>query len=94
MEYREFLELKIKKTVISGFDVTDEDLNNSLYDFQKYIVKKALKAGKYAIFSDTGTGKTIMQLEWANKVAQYTNLSRKLRHSHVWTSERSIYMLG
>ena len=43
-----------------------------LFDFQKYIVKKALKAGKYAIFADCGLGKTPMQLDWAEKVTVKT----------------------
>lgn len=72
MNYNEFLEAKIKTVVLSGFDIEDGKLNPALFDFQKYIVKKALKAGKYAIFSDTGTGKTIMQLEWAKQVSDYT----------------------
>ena len=29
--------------------------------------------GKYAIFSDTGTGKTIMQLSWAHQVEMHEN---------------------
>ena len=42
-------------------------------NFQKgFIVKCALKAGKYALFEDCGLGKTIQQLEWAQKVIEYT----------------------
>jgi len=48
-------------------------LNPNLFDFQKYIVKKALKNGKYAIFADCGLGKTLMQLEWAYQVSKKTN---------------------
>ena len=44
-----------------------------LFDFQKFIVKRALKAGKYAIFADCGLGKTLMQLEWAKQVNKHTN---------------------
>jgi ERCC4-related helicase len=43
-----------------------------LFDFQEFIVKRALKSGKYAIFADTGLGKTIMQLEWAHQVEKHT----------------------
>jgi hypothetical protein len=70
MEYREFLENKIIKVVESGFDA--ENLNENLFDFQKHIVKVALKKGRYAIFADTGLGKTIMQLSWADAVAKHT----------------------
>lgn len=72
MEYREFIESKMKAHVHSGFDVNESDLNTNLFDFQKFIVKKALSAGKYAIFADCGLGKTLMQLEWANRVNKYT----------------------
>lgn len=70
-DYLEFLKQKQKAHVLSGFDV--EQLNPNLFDFQKFIVKRALKAGKYAIFADCGLGKTLMQLEWANQVTRHTN---------------------
>jgi DNA modification methylase len=47
-------------------------MNVNLFDFQKFIVKRALKAGKYAIFADCGLGKTLMQIEWAKQVSNYT----------------------
>lgn len=72
MEYKEFLESKIKRIKVSGFDISENSLNKNLFDFQKYIVKKSLKNGKYAIFADCGLGKTIMQLEWANQVVKKT----------------------
>jgi DNA modification methylase len=71
--YLEFLEKKKKHFVYSGFDIEDSVLNKNMFDFQKFIVKRALKAGKYAIFADCGLGKTLMQLEWANQVSKYTN---------------------
>jgi len=71
--YLKFLEKKQKTISSSGFDVNESDLNKSMFDFQKFIVKRALKAGKYAIFADCGLGKTLMQLEWANKVSKHTD---------------------
>ncbi len=71
--YLEFLKTKQKTHINSGFDIDNEMLNNNMFDFQKFIVKRALKAGKYAIFADCGLGKTLMQLEWANQVCKYTN---------------------
>ena len=72
MEYEEFLQRKLKTKVESGFIVSESELNGNLFDFQKFIVLRALKAGKYAIFADCGLGKTLMQLEWANRVSTYT----------------------
>ena len=73
MEYKEFLESKIKNHVFSGFDIDESQLNLSMFPFQKFIVKRALKSGKYAIFADCGLGKTLMQLEWANQVNRKIN---------------------
>ena len=70
--YQEFLQKKQKQLIHSGFEIQENELNNNLFDFQKFIVKRALKAGKYAIFADCGLGKTLMQLEWANQVFNYT----------------------
>lgn len=73
MDYLDFLKTKQKSIIKSGFDIDDLHLNSNLFDFQKFIVKRALKAGKYAIFADCGLGKTLMQLEWANQVSKHTN---------------------
>jgi len=72
-DYIEFLETKQKKTIESGFDVKESELNPMLKPFQKYILIRALKLGKFALFSDTGTGKTFMQLEFARMVSEKTN---------------------
>lgn len=72
-EYLDFLNKKQKAHIFSGFDVNENELNKQMFDFQKFIVKRALKAGKYAIFADCGLGKTLMQLEWANRVNKETN---------------------
>src|SRR5690606_34400870 len=72
-KYLEFLESKKKKAIQSGFPISDDQLNPKLKDFQRFIVKKAVEAGKYALFADTGLGKTFMQLEWARLVANKTN---------------------
>ena len=71
-DYLDFLERKQKKHILSGFEVDEKDLNSNMFDFQKFIVKKALQAGKYAIFADCGLGKSLMQLEFANQVSKHT----------------------
>ena len=73
LDYKEFLETKRKIFVESGFDINENELNNNLFDFQKFIVKSALKKGRFAIFADCGLGKTLMQLSWANAVFNHTN---------------------
>ena len=71
-DYISFLESKVKRLNESGFDIEDSSLNNHLFDFQRYIVKKAIRMGKYAVFTDCGLGKTLMQIEWARLVSEHT----------------------
>jgi len=70
MEYEEFLKSKTFEIQESGFEC--DELNSKLKGFQRHIVKTALKKGRYAIFAETGLGKTIMQLAWADAVSRYT----------------------
>ena len=72
MNYLEFLESKKRPFIESGFEIQENELNKNLFDFQKFIVKTALKKGRFAIFADCGLGKTLMQLDWAEKVANKT----------------------
>lgn len=73
MDYKQFLETKTKTHINSGFEINESDLNDNLFDFQKHIIKIALKKGRFAIFEDCGLGKTIQQLSWANQVYKKTN---------------------
>ena len=59
MEYKEFLQNKRFVLESSGFDIDKSELNPMLYDFQKDIVRWALKKGKACIFADCGLGKRL-----------------------------------
>lgn len=72
MNYEEFLKQKDYVLESSGFDVNKNDLNPMLYDFQKDIVRWALKKGKACIFAECGLGKTPMQLSWAYQIHKHT----------------------
>ncbi|MDY6172002.1 MAG: hypothetical protein SPH94_02245 [Fusobacterium necrophorum] len=76
MNYDDFITSKSFEIENSGFDIEKEILNENLYDFQKDIVKWALKKGKTAIFADCGLGKTLMQLEWAHQIYKNNGLTR------------------
>jgi len=71
MNYNEFLKSKAHTVTPCGFKV--DELNLKLFDFQKDIVQWALRKGKACIFAATGTGKTLMQLEWAKHVYEHEN---------------------
>jgi hypothetical protein len=68
--YQEFLQQKSVSDVFSGFDA--DDLNPHLFDFQRAIVKWALRKGRCAVFADTGLGKTLTQLSWADSLCKQT----------------------
>lgn len=70
--YSTFLQQKAVSDVYAGFDATE--LNANLFDFQRALVTWALKKGRAAIFADTGLGKTLMQLSWADAVAKHTGM--------------------
>lgn len=69
--YAEFLESKSYQWVSSGFESSLNDY--PLFDYQIDIVRWALMKGKSAIFADTGLGKTLMQLVWADQVSKHTD---------------------
>ncbi len=72
-KYQDFLKQKEKTFINSGFDISYDELNVNMFDFQKYAVKTALMKGRFALFFDCGLGKTLMQLEWAKHVSNHTN---------------------
>lgn len=70
LTYKEFLASKEAGSINSGIDVAREELNENMFEFQKDIIIWALKKGRACVFSDCGTGKSIMQLEFADKVSK------------------------
>jgi hypothetical protein len=47
-------------------------LAEHLFDYQRAIVERGLEAKRYAIWADTGLGKTAMFLDWARQVVART----------------------
>lgn len=72
MSYKDLLENKKVRLSESGFTVEESAINPALFPFQNFIVRKALKSGKFAIWADCGLGKTLMQMEWAAHVSEKT----------------------
>jgi len=70
MDYDDFVKSKRRAEVATGHK--PGDLNEHLFDFQHAIVSWAVRRGRAAIFADTGLGKTLMQLSWADEVASHT----------------------
>jgi hypothetical protein len=71
MNYHEFIKNKAIVYQPSGFECMER--NENLFGWQNDVVRWALRKGKCAIFSDCGTGKTRMLLQWANMVHKHEN---------------------
>jgi len=70
MKYQKFLADKKFTDPHTGHE--PETISDILFDFQKDIVRWAVRRGRAALFCDCGLGKTIMQLEWASHVIKQT----------------------
>jgi len=70
MNYDEFLQSKMQLSGEHGFEPLW--MPDFLFDFQRSLTTWALRKGRAAIFADTGLGKTIMQLVWAENVVRKT----------------------
>lgn len=72
MNYQDFLSKKQIVTHPSGFEIDNRNLPDGLYGFQQDLTTWGCKRGKAALFTMTGTGKTVMQVAWADAVCRET----------------------
>jgi len=70
LDYEDFVKSKRRSELATGHQ--PGDLNEYLKPFQHAVVSWAVRRGRAAIFADTGLGKTIMQLSWADEVQSHT----------------------
>lgn len=71
MDYKNFLENK--KHSIGNFGFEANYFPEMAFDFQRFIIEKAIKKGRIGIFADTGLGKTLIQISIANNIILKTN---------------------
>ena len=72
VNYEQFLTGKLVAAQPVGFDVALDELNPTMFDWQRVVVQWALKRGCAALFESCGLGKTAQQLEWARHIARLT----------------------
>lgn len=70
-DYNDFLQSK--KHTLNEYGFQANYIPDIAFDFQKYIIEKATRKGRMAIFADTGLGKTLIQLAIANNIVRHTN---------------------
>ena len=73
MSYADFIKSKQISVKPLGFDIDGDDLNVNLFDWQRRIVQWAVRRGRAALFEDTGLGKSLQQLAWADAIFGKTN---------------------
>jgi len=70
-DYLKFLEGK--RHLLGEFGFEPNFIPDMAFDFQRFIIEKAIRKGRMAIFADTGLGKTLMQLSIAQNIVNHTN---------------------
>jgi len=70
-DYESFIQSKFVAHIATGFDCAD--IGDHLIDFQSACTGWALKRGRAALFEDTGLGKTVQQVTWAQRVHEHTS---------------------
>lgn len=70
--YAEFLASKLVRVQPTGFEADPSDLSPHLFQWQRDIVRWALRLGRAALFEDCGLGKSLQQLVWSDAVARHT----------------------
>lgn len=70
-DYLEFLNKKRHSIGEHGFEANY--IPDIAFDFQEFVIRKAVKKGRVAVFLDTGLGKTLVQLAIAKNVVNHTN---------------------
>lgn len=68
MRYEDWIESRSRTDEPEG--ITETNLNAALFPHQRDLVSWALGRARAAIFADTGLGKTLIQMSWADVVAK------------------------
>lgn len=71
MDYYEFLDAKTQTASMGGFEPIW--MPSQAFDFQQHLIDWAVRKGRGGLFVDTGLGKTLMELAWAENVVRKTN---------------------
>lgn len=72
MKYDDFVKHKLSHTV-AGTDILSPTFPVCAFPHQRALSAWSLKRGRSAIFADTGLGKTLMELIWAQNVHVHTD---------------------
>lgn len=71
MDYYQFLQSK--QHTSNDFGFKPSFIPDIAFDFQEYIIRRAVEKGRIGVFADTGLGKTLIQLSIAKNIIEQTN---------------------
>jgi hypothetical protein len=71
MNYDDFI--NSKKHLIGQYGFDPNFIPDIAFDFQAYVIEKAIKRGRNANYLDTGLGKTLIQISLAYNIVRHTN---------------------
>jgi hypothetical protein len=71
MSYKQFIQNK--RHSIGNFGFSPLWMPDCAFDFQEFVIDKAVTKGRMGVFADTGLGKTLIQLTIAENVIRHTN---------------------
>lgn len=70
MGYADFVKSKFRNAPHAGIGA--EPLDYGMFPHQKDLVRFALRRGRAAVFADTGLGKMVIELAWADTIHRHT----------------------
>jgi hypothetical protein len=74
-DYLKFIKTKQLTVKSKGIEIDFSELNDKMFQFQKFSVKWSLLKAKSALFEDCGLGKTVQEMEWGRMVIDRTGQS-------------------
>jgi hypothetical protein len=78
MEYSKFLESKRLLVPSSGVDVDPASLHPDMKPHQRAVCAQAIRRGRGAVWMDTGLGKSLVYLQWAQTLRELDLADRGL----------------
>ena len=73
-DYAAFLESKIIRPIVSGFEADPLTFPSAMFDWQSLVAQWLIRIGRGAAFLKCGMGKTIIAQTWAKAVVDHTGL--------------------
>src|SRR5690625_7875721 len=67
MDYQDYIKTREMTPISSGFEPSESHYPDAIFDHQRAIVSWACRRGRAGVFMETGLGKTITQLTWADR---------------------------